>query len=445
MLIITRRDGLRLGAAAALIETTATGRAFGAGIPTADVPPPKLEIEKGASLRILRPTKFVDADEPVWRENSKKFSDATGVPVRVDFVGWEDLRPQTAVTANTGAGPDIVVGWPDDPHIYADHLHDLSDVAEYLGAKYGGWYYLAEKYGKKWGTQTWIGIPLGASAGPLVYRESWVKEVGYDTIPNDMDKVLDLFRKLKAKDHPVGFALGNAVGDANGYVEWLLWAFGGYVADENGKVSIDRKETIDALKFSKEMFPTQISGVLSWSDPSNNKAFLAGQISATSNGVSIYYAAKQDPNSLAPASDINHAPLPSGIVGRTPESGLMLNAMVFQHTKYPNAAKQYLRFMMEKEQYDKWLTACVGYWAQPLKAYASSEVWNLDPKISAYRDTCANTFWNGYKGPINAASGAVVADYVLVHMFAAVATGEATPEDAAKAAQRRAERYYSRS
>ena len=163
MLIITRRDGLKLGAAAALIETTATGRAFGAGIPAADVQPPKLDIEKGASLRILRPTKFVDADEPVWRENSKKFSDAMGVPVRVDFVGWEDLRPQTAVTANTGAGPDIVVGWPDDPHIYADHLHDLSDIAEYLGAKYGGWYYLGEKYGKKWGTNDWIAVPMGGN------------------------------------------------------------------------------------------------------------------------------------------------------------------------------------------------------------------------------------------------------------------------------------------
>jgi multiple sugar transport system substrate-binding protein len=444
MLIITRRDALKLGAAAALTGTALTGRAFGAGIPTADVQPPDLPIEKGASLRVLRPTKFVDADEPVWRENTKKFSDAMGVPVRVDFVGWEDLRPQTAVTANTGAGPDIVVGWPDDPHIYATHLREVSDIAEYLGKKYGGWYFLADKYGKKWGTQNWIGLPMGASGGPLVYRDSWFKEVGYDTVPNDMDKVLDLFTKLKAKNHPVGFALGNAVGDANSYVEWVLWAFGGYVANEDGKVSIDRKETIDALKWAKAMYPTQIDGVLSWGDPSNNKAFLAGQIAATTNGVSIYYAAKQDPNSIAPAADISHARLPSGVVGRPPESGLMLNAMVFQHTKYPNAAKQYLRYMMEAEQYDKWLTACAGYWSQPLMAYSNSEVWTIDPKISAYKTTAANTFWNGYKGPINAASGAVVADYVLVHMFAAVATGQSTPEDAAKEAQKRAERYYNK-
>ncbi len=67
----------------------------------------------------------------------------------MDFAGWEDLRPQTAVTANTGAGPDVVVGWTDDPHLYADKLVDLTDVADYLGKKYGGWYPLAESYGKK--------------------------------------------------------------------------------------------------------------------------------------------------------------------------------------------------------------------------------------------------------------------------------------------------------
>ena len=51
--------------------------------------------------------KFVQPDEDIFRANTKKFTEATGIEVRVDFVGWEDMRPQTAVTANTGAGPDI--------------------------------------------------------------------------------------------------------------------------------------------------------------------------------------------------------------------------------------------------------------------------------------------------------------------------------------------------
>ena len=436
---ITRRDTLTL-AAGGLATAALPARA--GTIPVADIAPPKLDIESGASLRVLRPAKYVEPDEVYFRANSQKFTAATGVPVRVDFVGFEDLRPQMAVAANTGAGPDIVLSWAEDPHLYASKTVDLTDIAEYLGRKYGGWYSLAELYGKRWGSNDWIALPLGGASGPCVYRISWVKEAGYDAIPNDLDQFLDLCRKLNANGHPPGFALGNAVGDANGYCNWLLWSHGGYMVDEKGQVAINRRETIEALKYAAEMYKTLIQGVLAWQDPSNNKAYAAGDISLTSNGVSIYYVLKNDPRTAWMAEDTNHALLPSGPVGKTPESALMINAMLFRHCKFPNAAKEYLRFMMEAEQYDPWLSACYGYWAQPLKAYAQSAVWQSDPKLLPYRDTCGNPFWSGYKGPVNAAAVAVAAEYVNVHMFAAVSTGAATPEDAASEADRRARRYY---
>jgi multiple sugar transport system substrate-binding protein len=439
MTIITRRAAL---AGAGTLAAAALPGFQASALPIANVEPPKLPIEKDASLRVLRPTKFVDPDEVIFRENIKKFVDSTGVQVRVDFVGWEDLRPQTAVAANTGAGPDVVVGWPDDPHIYADKLIEVSDVAEYLGKKYGGWYFLAEKYGKKWGTNNWIAVPMGGSGSPAVYRESWIKEAGFDAIPNDLGQFLKLCQNLKKNGHPAGFALGNSVGDANSFCNWLLWSHNGTMVDEAGKIAINGKQTMEALKYGKELYQTFISGVLSWQDPSNNKAFIAQDIGITANGVSIYFVLKNDPATAAIAADTNHASMPFGVAGKSPQAALILNAMVFKHTKYPNAAKQFLRFMMEQEQYEKWLTGCIGYWAQPLKAYAEADVWKSDPKIATFRDTCGNEFWNGYKGPITSASGAVTADYVNVQMFAAVASGQATPEEAVKEAERRARRVY---
>ena len=58
-----------------------------------------------------------------------------------------------------------------------------------------------------------------------------------------------------------------------------------------------------------------IGGTLSWNDASNNKAFAAGDISLTFNGVSIYYVAKNspDPKLQAIAADINHQVPPCGI------------------------------------------------------------------------------------------------------------------------------------
>lgn len=440
MLIINRRTMLATGAAA--IGSTLLPNFAMSAIPVANVAPPKLPIESGATLRILRPGKMVDADEAIFRENVAKFEKEMKIPTRVDFVGWEDLRPQVGVAANTGAGPDVVLAWPDDPHLFADKIVEVSDVAEYLGKKYGGWYPLAEVYGKKRGTQNWLAIPMGGSGGPAVYRKSWVKEAGFDTIPRDHENFLKLCQNLKKNGHPSGFALGNAVGDANAYCHWLLWSFGGFISDEQGKVAINSKETINALKYAKEMYPTMIAGTLAWQDPSNNKAFIGGEISLTQNGVSIYYALKNDPKTAELAADTDHAPMPFGLIDKRPETALIVNGMIFKHSKYPNAAKEFLRYMMEQEQYEKWLTGCLGYWAQPLRAYAQADVWKSDPKLLAYRDACETPFYNGYKGPISQASGAATADYVNVQMFAAVASGQASPEDAVKEAERRAKRFY---
>ncbi len=266
---ITRRTALAAGGGIA--ATGLVGGAARAAIPMTAAEMPKLPIEKDATLRVLRPTKFLDPDEVIFRQNLQKFTEQTKVPVRVDFVGWEDLRPQTAVSANTGAGPDVIVGWPDDPHLYSDKLVDVSDICEYLGKKYGGWYYLADKYGKKWGTNQWIAMPMGGSGNPLVYRKSWVKEAGFDGIPTDLSEFLKLSQQLKKNGHPIGFALGNSVGDANGYVTWLLWAHGGYMVDEKNKIAINSPQTVAALEYAKELYPTMISGTLSWLDPSTTR------------------------------------------------------------------------------------------------------------------------------------------------------------------------------
>jgi multiple sugar transport system substrate-binding protein len=119
-----------------------------------------------------------------------------------------------------------------------------------------------------------------------------------------------------------------------------------------------------------------------------------------------------------------------------------MNAMLFKHSKYPNAAKEYLRFMMESPQYGPWLEKCLGYWAQPLKAYTQMKFWGENPRLKPYALAMDSIYYDGYAGPITAAASTVVANYTIVDMFASVATGNATPESAAKQAQRQAERYY---
>src|SRR3954469_13701462 len=440
---ITRRDALALGASAAALAATGA-QAQTSQIKAADVPAPALVIEKGASLKMLRPVRFVKADEDVFRANVAKFTEKSGIEVRVDFVGWEDINQQTAVTSNSGAGPDIIMGFSDAPHIYIDKLIELTDVADYLGKRYGGWLNLAQKYGKKNKSTAWIGLPFGASAGPLIYRKSILKSVGFDKAPEDHAGFLDLCQKLHKAGKPAGFALGNAVGDGNGFASWVLWTHNASLLDEEGNVVINSKETIAALKWLKELYPTLIPGTPSWNDVSNNRAYSAGEIAMTFNGVSLYFSLKNDPATAAIAADSEHQLPPKGLAPISPMGGLTLNAMVFKHSPSPNAAKSLLAFLMEKEQYEPWLNANSGYWSQPLAAYADAAVWNGDPKVKIFKDTMKSTYYDGYKGPISTATGAVSADYVLIQMCAAVATGASTPEAAAAEAEQRCKRYFRR-
>ncbi len=399
--------------------------------------------EKDARLRVLRWSRFVQGDIDQYMANVKKFEAKYGIQVRVDNESWEDVRPKAAVAANTGAGPDIILGTNDDANLYPDKLVDVTDLANYLGKKYGGFYPACEAYLRPDGKR-WIGIPLGAAGSMMVYRESALKAAGFSSFPKDTDAFLKMMKALKDKGSPGGFALGHATGDANTWCHWLVWSFGGKMVDKSNKVVIDSPETIKALEYSRELYGTFVPGTLSWLDPNNNKAFLDGQISVTNNGISIYYAAKnsQDPKIKELVPDINHAEYPVGPAGVGTAFHLFLNQMIFKYTKYPKAAKEFIRFMMEEEQYGPWMQAGIGYVAHPLAAYAKNPIWTSDPKHTPYRDVVKNMRPAGYEGKLGYASAGALADFIIVDMVAEAASGAKSPKEAAERAQKRAERYY---
>jgi multiple sugar transport system substrate-binding protein len=131
-----------------------------------------------------------------------------------------------------------------------------------------------------------------------------------------------------------------------------------------------------------------------------------------------------------------------GPVGVPTESHLFFNQMVMKYNKYPQAAKEFLRFMMEQEQFEPWLTGAGGYIAQPLRAYEKAPVWTADPKNTPYRDGVKSMRPAGYAGKLGYASAGAAADFIMVNMVAEAVSGSKTPKEAAERAQKRAERYY---
>ncbi len=429
-----------LGWGVGLAGGAVLARVAGAQAPAAKYAPAH-PIEKDATLRLLRWSGFVKSDEDIWNANTKRFTEGTGVPVNVEFITWEDVRPKAALAANLGAGPDLVMGWYDDPHIYPQKLVDVSDVAEDLGKRLGGWENVARTYGYSAATKGWIAVPIGAVVEALNYRVSWVKEAGFDRFPTTPEALLKLARTLKTNGHPIGFALGHAVGDGNVWVHWALWAFGGKAVEADSKtVAINRKETWAALDWVKELYQQMAPGVGSWLDPNNNRAFLAGEVSVTDNGVSIYYAAKKDFPQIA--ADMDHSPFPIGPVGRPTELQLFSQAFIFRHSRFPNAAKEYLRFMLSPEQAEPWIDGMNGYVASALKRYRDLPVWTRDPKVTPFRDGVARMLHNGYAGQPGTQAAAALAEFIVLDMFSDATVNGMSAKDAAGRAEGRLRRIY---
>ena len=429
-----RRDLLATGVAAGALPLLGATPGFAQGAA------PSFKPEQGASLRVLRWAPFVKGDEDSFIANSKKFTEATGVDVRIDKESWEDIRPKAATAATAGSGPDIMMVWFDDPFQYPDKLLDVTDLANYLGTKYGGWYPGLEGYGKR-GNQ-FIALPLAAIGNAICYRQSMIEAAGFKEFPRDTKAFLELAKALKAKSKPMGFPHGKAVGDGNNYAHWIVWSHGGKMVDDKGKVVINSAETIAGLKYARELYQQFIPGTESWLDINNNRAFLAGDVSVTANGVSLYYAAKNDPKLQDLAKDIKTIQLPVGPLGRGVELHQTTELVTFKHTKFPNAAKAYLQFMFEKPQMDAWITASSAYCCPALKGFIDNPVWTSDPNHTAYKTASETLRPNGYSGPLGAGSAAAMADYIMVDMVAEAATGQRSPEDAAKRAEQRATRAY---
>ena len=432
----TRRDALKLGvgatAAAGLVPLM--GGIAPAAAQDAFTP------EVGASLRVLRWSPFVKGDEEAWIANTKKFTEKTGVEVRIDKESWEDIRPKAAVAANVGSGPDIMFVWFDDPFQYPDKLLDVTDLANALGSKFGGWYEGPKSYATRDGK--FIGLPLATIGNAVCYRESWVKEAGFSEFPKDTAGFLELCKALKAKGHPAGFAHGHAVGDGNNYAHWLLWSHGGKMVDESGKVAINSPETVAALKYAAELYKTFIPGTESWLDVNNNRAFLAGEVGLTANGVSLYYAAKNDPKLADMTKDIKTTAFPVGPSGKAAELFQTTTCVTFKYTKFPKAAQAYLQFMFDEPQMNAWIQGSSAYCCPTLKSYSSNPIWTADPNHAPYAKASETLRPNGFAGQLGYSSAAVMADYVLVDMFGECVTGQRTPEEAAKRAETRANRYY---
>jgi multiple sugar transport system substrate-binding protein len=445
---ISRRDFLRItgvaAGAAALSACQPTPTPEPSPIVTEAAAPaaPAVVDFSGTKLSMKLRAAFMPQGNEILKAIVEDWGAKNNVAVEVDIVSMNDLQTIAATAAETGAGPDIIEINQGSAHLFAEKLVDVSDVCGDLGGRYGGWYTAAEEACKVDGK--WLSVPRFFAPHAIAYRTDLFEAVGATQPPETWEELYSVGQALMdAGLAPIAFPLGHAVGDGNDFNYSVLWSHGASDVTADGKtVAIDSAETRAALEYMKKLFTVMPADTLSYDDASNNRAFLAGSISATNNASTIWGTARNQGTKIKIGDEdknlhelTDHFIYPAGPSGRVTYAEFMSSA-IFSYSKSMDAAKALLTYLNEREQLTPWVNPNLGFVFPPLKGLKDDLLmpWNTTEKLAPFKDYAETSHLPGYPSTNFRGGTDSYAKWVVVDMFASVAGGAASIDEAIKTA-----------
>ena len=391
---------------------------------------------QGTKLHLLHWVDFIPEGDVELRRQAAEAGKVLGAEIAVETINANDLQARITAAIQSGSGPDVIMMLHNWPHLYQTALADVSDLCEWQGKDQGGYYGQCEAAARD--GKRWLALPYGIVGLQVAYRKSWFDEVGQTSWPKTMEEYRRVGMKLKKKGRPLGQTLGHTFGDAPAWSYPLMWTFGAMETNKAGRPVLDSKETVESAKFMTALWKDACDeGGLAWDDTNNNRAFHAGDISATLNGASIYIVAKRQQDKIKDERgeplwrDIQHGPIPAGPAGPAAYHVAFSHA-VMKYSKNQKLAKDFLTWLHGKEQFAKWFEVESGYSVGSTKYWEEHPMWaKVDDSMKGYRTAARASRMIGYAGPPSAKATEVYSKYIITDMYAKAAQG-LTAADAVK-------------
>ncbi len=402
---------------------------------------------QGKTLKIIQWSHFIPAYDK-WFDGvfCKQWGEKHGTRVSVDHIAIGEINARAAAEVSAKRGHDLFM-FLSPPAAYEKQVIDHTEVYQQVAKKWGKPIDLGHKSTFNPKTKKYFAFSDSYVPDPGDYRQDLWSQVGY---PNGPDTYDDLRKGAKAiKDkfgNPCGIGLSQEL-DTNMAMRGVLWSFGGAEQDPDGKVIINSPQTIEALKFMRALFKeAETNEVFTWDPSSNNRGILAGKLSFVVNAISVTRTAEKENPEMS--KKIQLVPALKGPAHRLAAEHVMDCYAIWNFAENKEGAKQFL----------------VDYIDAFGEAFKQSEFYNFpcfpttvpnipekianDPKAQPpdkYKVLGNVLEWAtnvGYPGYATAAIDEAFNTFVLPTMFARVARDEASPEDAAKAAEKELKRIF---
>jgi multiple sugar transport system substrate-binding protein len=395
---------------------------------------------KGTTLRILQWSHFVPAYDVWFDKFVEDWGNKAGVKVRVDRIPHLEIPSRLAAEFAAGRGHDLIyfVGTILTA-LYHKNLVDVSDIAERIGSKWGGWIPSAVPISVVEGR--WHALPDFYIVAPLIWRKDLFDQNGL-AAPDTWELARVAARTLKAKGHPTGIAFSHC-NDANLFLRAIVFSHGGQEADSSGQnVLLDSKETREGLRFLKALYEEGMTPeVFSWDDASDNRYLASGVACWIHDAISAYRSTEDTNPTVFKNTQLSLEPQ-----GAPSKRVSVANPNAYAMWKFGKnvpAAKEFLVHLA-----DNWKDSMVGsrgYNMPFLKdAYRKPmPVIGSDPKLQVLQDFPDIVSFAGHPGPFTPAIQELVATFVFPDMCTRVVKGQ-SPDEAIKWATGEYRRVYAR-
>ena len=401
--------------------------------------------QSATKLRVWLFKSFVTAGNDVLEKQVQNWAKDRKVTAEIDWATFGDREQKFVAAIEAGNPPDIAEMNIFGPMRYKPALRDLTKLASDIAVARGGMLPFAERSMKLEGK--FYGVPRYSMTTVFYIRKDIMEAKGLKP-PTVYDPgVVEFAKKTQdvSKDlYGFGQTL-NRSDDGDGFMENILWDYGGGTWDKDGKPALGttfHDQNLKALQFSVDSITKhkiQPPGVMGWTDVSNNEAFMAGKLVTTNNGASLYYAMVAKKHELAPKTALVLTP---GGPGGSFVGASCYNWSIFQKSKYADLCEDMIRYMEDEERFAEYVKVSVGQAGPVYKKRTEDPYWKTDPNFSAILQNILRSVTLGYPGPMTPVAVESRAQHVLTDMAGRVVTAGVSPEAALKEAHARVEEIY---
>lgn len=390
------------------------------------------------TLKILQWSHFVpNYDKWFNGTYTKEWGARNDTDVLVDNINLSLIPSRAAAEVSAQKGHDLVM-FLAPPSVYEDQVVDMKDVYAACEKKHGKPIDLAVKSTYNPKTQKYFAFSDSYVPDPVNYRTDLWGDIGMK--PDTWDNVRVGGKKIKDKTGiPVGIGLSAELDTAMA-MRALMYSFGAHEQDSDGNLTINSKETLEALKFVKALFTeTETPEVFAWDPSSNNRQMLAGRSSLILNAISVTRTGENDKMPIH--EKIGLAKPPKGPVRQIGLEHVMDCYVIWKFSENIDGAKAFLvdyidafkQGFMASEFYN---FPCFANTVPDLTQMIAHDPKAVPPDkyavLSDVLDWATNV---GYPGYSNAAIDETFNTWIINTMFAEAAAGAETPENALKRAE----------